>query len=88
MWLVIGLGNPGARYAATRHNAGFRVIEVLSQRWSIRLGKRQHGAEIGKGTLAGRPALLARPPNPASRSIVDIRRPSSSSAGPQGPTSS
>ncbi len=40
MRLIVGLGNPGAAYAPTRHNAGMWVIERAAARWSIRLAKR------------------------------------------------
>ena len=40
MRLIVGLGNPGAAYAPTRHNAGMSVIERAAARWSIRLAKR------------------------------------------------
>src|SRR6266571_7460343 len=38
-WLVAGLGNPGERYATTRHNAGAMVVERLCQRFGVRLKK-------------------------------------------------
>ena len=55
MHLIVGLGNPGAAYAQTRHNAGMWVIERAAARWSIRLTKRSL-AHRGSGRLGS--ALL------------------------------
>jgi PTH1 family peptidyl-tRNA hydrolase len=61
MFLVAGLGNPGERYAATPHNLGFLVVDVLAARHSIRLSRQECQAVIGQGTIGGKPVLLAKP---------------------------
>ena len=57
MKLVVGLGNPGPRYADTRHNAGVRVLEQLAREHGIALGERRFGSRFGSGWLAGEPRI-------------------------------
>ncbi len=40
MWLVVGLGNPGRKYASSRHNAGFMVVKRAADSWGVKLKKR------------------------------------------------
>jgi PTH1 family peptidyl-tRNA hydrolase len=61
MFLVAGLGNPGEQYAATPHNLGFLVVDVLAARHGIRLTRKECQALIGQGTIGGKPVLLAKP---------------------------
>jgi PTH1 family peptidyl-tRNA hydrolase len=60
-WLIAGLGNPGAEYAANRHNAGFMVADVLAARIGARFKRDRSGASVAVGRLAGLPVTLAKP---------------------------
>jgi len=60
-WLVVGLGNPGAEYAASRHNLGFFVLDELAARaGSPPFRKKFHG-EVAEARIGGEPATLLRP---------------------------
>lgn len=61
MWAVVGLGNPGLRYAGTRHNVGFMLVKQAAKAWDIRLRKPKFGAKTGEGRKAGERVVLALP---------------------------
>ena len=71
--LIVGIGNPGERYAGTRHNVGFRAIDLLAERWEVRLNDRRKDVVVGQGALEGRPVVLAKPRTFVNRSGAAAR---------------
>jgi peptidyl-tRNA hydrolase, PTH1 family len=74
----VGLGNPGAGYADSPHNVGFRVAEALARRWDLPKPKRKFGGELAEGrTGPGGPRVaLLRPltyMNESGRSVGPAR---------------
>ncbi|SHF59563.1 peptidyl-tRNA hydrolase [Fodinibius roseus] len=61
MPVIIGLGNPGRKYAGTRHNIGFRFIDTLAETMSVRMGPGKGPFHVGKGRHAGHNVYLAKP---------------------------
>lgn len=60
-YLIIGLGNPGSKYAETRHNVGFLVLDEIARRHGLRLSKGQANSETARGPIGGAPSILAKP---------------------------
>jgi len=59
--LIVGLGNPGEQYKYNRHNIGFMLIDVLAERWGIKMKRHRKNSLIGEGIFDNVPIVLAKP---------------------------
>lgn len=61
MLLLVGLGNPGAKYSGNRHNVGFMAVDAIARAHGFGPWKKKFQAEIAEGQIAGARALLLKP---------------------------
>ena len=74
-WLIVGLGNPGKEYERSRHNTGFRALEVLADKLGCRIEKSKFQGIYGQCSYGGRKLMLLKPltyMNLSGRSVVQL----------------
>lgn len=75
MYLVVGLGNPGKQYEATRHNVGFVAIDELSKQLDVKVDKLKFKSLIGEGRIGSEKIILAKPQtfmNLSGQAVVEL----------------
>lgn len=74
-WLVVGLGNPGREYAHTRHNTGFRAIDLLAERLGCKIDRAKFQGLYAQTAYGGRRLFLLKPQtymNLSGRSVLQL----------------
>ena len=73
--LIVGLGNPGKQYAATRHNIGFMVVDYLAEKLGVKVDKIKFKSVLGEGFAGTEKIVLAKPQtymNLSGQALLDI----------------
>ena len=73
MYIIAGLGNPGRKYENTRHNMGFIAVDLLAEKYGIKVDKIKFKALVGEGRIAGQKVLLVKPQTYMNLSGESIR---------------
>jgi len=60
-WLIVGLGNPGRKYAGNRHNAGFHVVDRLAAAYDLNFDQQRNRARMARGQIEGVRVALVKP---------------------------
>ena len=74
-WLIVGLGNPGREYEKTRHNAGFRALDILADKLGCKVDKAKFQGLYGQVNFKGSKLLLLKPQtfmNLSGRSVLQL----------------
>lgn len=74
-WLIVGLGNPGKEYAHTKHNCGFRAIDLIAQQLSCKIDKVKFQGLYGQVAFNGTKLYLLKPQtymNLSGRSVLQM----------------
>ena len=74
-WLIVGLGNPGKEYERTRHNAGFRAVELLASKLGCKIDKSKFQGLYGQVNYGGKKLMLLKPltyMNLSGRSVLQL----------------
>ena len=74
-WLIVGLGNPGKQYERTRHNCGFRAIDLLAQQLGCKIDRMKFQGLDGQTTYNGKKLFLLKPQtymNLSGRSVLQL----------------
>ena len=74
LYLIVGLGNPGASYAKTRHNAGFMVVDKLAMDFEFSVDKRKFETVYGRGVVEQARAVVAKPMAFMNRSGAPVKK--------------
>ena len=74
-WLIVGLGNPGKEYERSRHNCGFRAVDILADKLGCKIDRAKFQGLYGQTTYNGRKLMLLKPMtymNLSGRSVLQL----------------